>query len=122
MKILPADNYIKICEKKCELIAADSVSGSAWCKVPSVSTTYSNENFAIEVPSESLNSGVYFGSKTESADLAFDKLTMTQFDDNSKVCHVGMEFKKGYIGMLEQVKYFLKEIPDRRSFVGNLEF
>jgi len=30
-----------------------------------------------------------------------------------------MEFKKGYVGMLEQVKYFLKEIPNRKSFVDN---
>jgi len=62
LKNSPTDNYINICEKKCELVVADSVSGTTVCKVPSVSTTYSNENFKIEVPSESLNSGVYFGN------------------------------------------------------------
>jgi len=45
LKSKPEDNYIKICEKKCAVVAADSVSGTTVCKVPSVSTTYSNQNF-----------------------------------------------------------------------------
>jgi hypothetical protein len=120
LKNSPADNYINICEKKCELVASDSVSGTTVCKVPSVSTTYSNENFKIEVPSESLNSGVYFGNNGDSAKLAFDNQIITKYESDSKVCYVGMQFKLGYVGMLEQVKFFLKEIPNRISFVYNL--
>jgi len=122
LKSKPEYNYIKICEKKCAVVAADSVSGTTVCKVPSVSTTYSNQNFKIEVPSESLNSGVYFGNWEEKAKLAFDNQIITKYESNSKVCHFGMVFKKGYVGMLEQVKYFLKEIPNRASFVDNLHF
>ena len=122
LKTLPLENYIKICEKKCVITAADSVAGTAWCKVPSVSTTYSNENFKIEVPSENLNSGKFFGTNASQAPRAFDNKPMTLVNDNEKVCNVGMEFKKGYIGAITQVKYFLKEIDNRASFENNLAF
>lgn len=74
LKSNSANNYIKMCEKKCELIAADSTATAAYCKVPGVSTTYSNGNFDIERQVERLDSGKYFASKQDEAYKAFNNV------------------------------------------------
>jgi hypothetical protein len=38
----PADNYIKVCERKCVLDAASSTAGEAKCHLPAIPTIYSN--------------------------------------------------------------------------------
>jgi hypothetical protein len=66
LKTAPADNYIKVCEKKCVYDAVASKAGDVKCTLPGVATTYSNANFGIEKPTDALNSGVYFGSMSSS--------------------------------------------------------
>jgi hypothetical protein len=74
LKSSSATNYIKVCEKKCELIAADSTSTATWCKTPGVSTTYSNANYGIEKQSERLDSGKYFATNQDEAYKAFNNV------------------------------------------------
>jgi len=51
---------------------------------------------------------VYFGSDS-AKDIAnaFDNDVKTRVDDSRQDCWVGMEFKKGYVAQLKQVKYFI---------------
>ena len=119
----PADNYIKVCEKKCTFIKSTSTAGDINCSTPPLSTTYSNENFEIEVESENLNSGVTFGTATDKTyALAFNGINTDQVNDKAVTCNVGMEFKFGYVGILSQVKWFLDTIPNRAAFEKNVEF
>lgn len=53
----PENNFITICDRKCIFQDDDSTDEIAQCLVPEVSTTYSDENFKIAVPSEDLKSG-----------------------------------------------------------------
>lgn len=122
----PAHNYIKVCEKKCELIAADSTATAAWCQTPGVSTTYSNAEFGIEKQSPRLDSGKYFASDPAEAYKAFNNvLTDTVAYVDTAGCEVGMEFKAGYVGMITQAKVFLNEIARATTiarYVDKLEF
>jgi len=123
MKERPTENYIKVCEKKCTLIEKTSTAGDINCSTPPLSTIYSNDNFGIEVESESLNSGVYFGTASDkSYSKAFNLINTDQVNDKNVKCNVGMEFKFGYVGILSQVKWFLDNIPDRAAFQNNVEF
>jgi hypothetical protein len=47
LKENPKVNYIKVCEQRCEYDDSNSSAGDITCKLPSVPTTYSNQNFQI---------------------------------------------------------------------------
>jgi hypothetical protein len=68
---------------------------------------------------------VYFGNVgTTNLKNAFDNSIYTDQGNTSSKCTVGMQFKEGYIGLLSQVKYFIKNIPSsaRARYVDNLVF
>jgi hypothetical protein len=120
LKAAPADNYIKVCERKCTFDES-STAGETKCVLPSLPTTYSNTNFEIEPVSENLNSGIYFGA--DSAKLAFDGSIYTVPSETSSSGVIGMQFLPGFVGLISQVKYFIGEIPaDRARYVDNVAF
>jgi hypothetical protein len=63
---------------------------------------------------------VYFG--VDDVSKAFDGSVFTRVDNNDKTCVVGMEFKQGYVGSLQQVKYFINYITNRDQYEDNLVF
>ena len=95
----PDGNYIQVCETPCEYLESESTSSAVKCKLPAMSTAYSNANFAIAPETNALDSGVHFGTG-ENYELALDGIIATRNDDSSGTCHVGMEFRAGYVGML----------------------
>jgi hypothetical protein len=67
-----------------------------------------------------LNSGVYFGASDVAK--AFDNSVFTRVDTNTNTCELGMEFPEGYVGSLQQVKYFINYIDKREQYEENLIF
>ena len=92
-------NYISICNEKCVFDETSSTSTVTKCKVPKVSTIYSNENFEIATSSENLKSGNYFGTATN-YNVAFDNMMLVTPTDTNTNCNLGMVFKTGHVGML----------------------
>jgi hypothetical protein len=92
-------NYISVCDERCVFDESSSTSTVTKCKVPKVSTIYSNENFEISTTSENLKSGKYFGTATNYA-IAFDDMMLVTPTDTSTICHMGMAFKEGHVGMI----------------------
>lgn len=109
-----------MCQRECLYDDEASTPGSISCRLPSIPTTYSNQNFNIGKVEQKLNSGKYFGSSD--AEAAFDDSVFTRVNDNSNTCILGMEFAEGYVGSLRQVKYFMNYITNRPQYVGNLAF
>ena len=99
LKHKPDENYIQVCESPCEYLDSESTSSAVKCKLPPLSTAYSNANFQISTPSVSLDSGTHFGTG-EDYELALDGVIATKNEDDSSDCNVGMEFRAGYVGML----------------------
>jgi hypothetical protein len=68
LKANPAKNYIAVCGNKCVYSDADSTLAKAQCRLPAISTVYSNAQYKIEKP-RALNAentiGKYFGSVPE---------------------------------------------------------
>jgi hypothetical protein len=95
----PDGNYIQVCESPCEYLDSESTSTAVKCRLPPLSTAYSNANFQISPPDNNLDSGVHFGTG-ENYELALDGVIATRNDDDSSTCNVGMEFRAGYVGML----------------------
>ena len=96
-------NQLTVCGEECVLDEAASTSTKAVCKVPGLSTIYSNQHFSIATESTDLDSGKYFGTQVNNS-VTFDgNLLMppsdTSFNDN-KYCAVGMSFKANHVGML----------------------
>ena len=114
-------NYISVCDEKCVFDESSSSATVTKCKVPKISTVYSNANFGIATPTENLKAGNYFGTATDFA-LAFDDKMLETPTDDSTICHMGMTFKQGHVGMLSQVKYFMKDITSKELFVNTTKF
>jgi len=69
----PENNFITVCDRKCIFQDDASTDSMAQCLLPEVSTTYSDENFKISVPSEDLKTGEYFGTYSNNG-AAFDDI------------------------------------------------
>jgi len=105
------NNYVTVCGEKCEMVEADSSGSAVSCKIPELSTIYSNENFAIATESEDLDSGYYFGTSDDKS-TAFDgNLLVSPVDLNDK-CILGMGFKENHVAMISQVKFFMSDMND----------
>jgi hypothetical protein len=121
MKNQPSLNYVEVCAERCEFDESASTASEALCKIPKISTTYSNENFKIEEPSDDLNSGKYFGTNQDNSVPFDNNLLIPPVDENAD-CHFGMEFKEGHVAMISQVKFFMGDIADKTVFVGKVKF
>jgi hypothetical protein len=121
MKMNETKNYISICDEKCLFDESTSSATVAKCKVPRLSTIYSNENFEISGESENLKSGNYFGTASNYL-IAFDNMMLMKPTDTSSTCYLGMQFKVGHVGVLSQVKYFMKDISSKALFVNTTSF
>lgn len=103
------NNMITVCDSTCEYQDDLSTASKAICKVPSVSTSYSNENFKILKESEDLNTGELFGSNADFSN-AFDNDLLNNSGDKSANCHIGVKFKENHVGLISQVRYFFGDI------------
>lgn len=117
------NNFISVCEEKCEFVRNLSDSSKAVCKMPKMSTIYSNENFNIETQKEDLKFRKTFGN-LDDVSVIFDNqlLIMPTIDSSESTCHFGGSFKANHVGMLSQVKYFMGEIEDKTIFANKLTF
>ena len=116
-----ASNYISVCDEKCIFDETISSATVARCNVPKLSTVYSNLNFKISTESENLKSGNYFGT-ADDFEIIFDDVLLKKPTDTSTTCYVGMQFKENHVGLLSQVKYFMKDISSKDIFVNTTSF
>lgn len=106
-----ANNFISVCDEKCEFLADLSDSSKAVCKLPKMSTVYSNAQFMIETQKEDLRFRKTFGNIND-VSLVFDSklLVLPTISNRESECHFGGSFKAGHVGMLSQVKFFMGEV------------
>ena len=99
-----SNNFVEICGSKCEFNDEASSDSLISCKLPLLSTSYSNTNFGIATPS--VLSGEAFGTG-ENPEIVFDGEWTVTHNPGTHTCHVGMKFKEGYVGILDQMKFFM---------------
>jgi hypothetical protein len=69
------NNFIAVCDEKCDFVKNLSDSSKAVCSLPKMSTVYSNENFKIETEKEDLRFRKIFGNlKHNSNMMVFDNV------------------------------------------------
>lgn len=94
------NNFIGVCDELCVLDESQSTFSTAKCKLPKLSTAYSNENFGITTESEDLDSGRYFGTFEDNSMIFDSNLIQVPTSTATGDCHVGMGFKRGHVGMI----------------------
>jgi len=115
------NNNIEVCGNVCEYQPDESNSDKAVCRVPQISTTYSDREFKIAESTEMLKTGVYFGTNDKFGN-AFDGDLLNNSGDDSADCEVGMSFKEKHVGLISQVKFFMGDIQDKTLWVDKLKF
>jgi hypothetical protein len=115
----PENNQVTICNEECVLVEDESSKSLVKCILPGLSTIYSNENFGIATESEDLDSGKYFGTADDNS-LVFNGDLLVSPSDNNEFCSVGMAFKENHVGMISQVKYFMRDMDsnEKAVFIG----
>jgi hypothetical protein len=114
----PAKNTIRVCGQRCELSPDESTSSQIKCKVPALPTTYSIDQYKII--SESYLMGTAFSSNSKYTTYLWDGSNQHGWDDRTAPCHFGTAFRVGYIGVINEVKYFMNRFK-KSEFVGKLK-
>ena len=118
----PARNNIRVCGQLCKIDTAASTASQVKCTLPPMATTASIDQFKIV--SESYISGVAFSSRPtdEQATMSvWDGSHQNGWRDNAANCFFGTAFRLGYIGVLNEVKYFMSRFV-RSNFEFKLRF
>lgn len=115
------NNFISVCDEQCTFVPEESTAQAAVCKVPKISTVYSNQDFKIETEKEDLRFRKTFGTIHDLNKVFDHQLTVIPDNINSE-CFVGGSFKANHVGMLSQVKYFMGDIADKTKFVDKMKF
>jgi hypothetical protein len=105
------NNFVSVCDEKCTFLPDKSNNQKATCRIPKISTVYSNQNFKIETEQEDLRFRRTFSNLKNTRMLFDNQLTrMPSIDSTKTECYVGGSFKANHVGMLSQVKYFMGDI------------
>lgn len=116
--LLNSANEVQVCGSVCTLIESESTAQSAVCEIAKLSTTYSVNEYVIR-QSEDLLGTVF----PEDSDILHDHLTVEHYEsDLSEGCQVGMTFKEGHVGVLDEAKIFIGFLVDKEPYVDNLAF
>lgn len=91
------------------------------CRLPPMSTVYSNANYNIETESEDLKPRTFFGNVVD-AKAAFDGVLTVQTTNSASTCEIGAGFKADHVAMLSQVKFFMTDIDNLALYNGLLKF
>lgn len=111
LKQNPAENYISVCENKCTFDET-STSSVAKCKLPSVSTLYSDSNYGIQ-SSHKLTGMALTSSNAAKQNNLIDGNIHNTYTDPAAECHATFEFKTGYTAILDKVKIFFESNLDK---------
>lgn len=117
------NNFISVCDEKCEFSAELSDSSKTTCKMPKMSTVHSNANYKIETPQDDLRFRKTFGN-LDDVSMVFDHNlnVLPTIQSAQSNCFFGGSFKANHVGMLSQVKYFMGDIQDKSIFADKLTF
>jgi len=65
--------------------------------------------------------GVAFSSNAAQTNSVWDGSFSHGWEDRTAPCHFGTAFRAGYVGVLNEVKYFMARF-NKAAFVGQLKF
>jgi hypothetical protein len=89
------------------------------CTIPPLATTYSIDKYAIVT--ESYLMGVPFSSIADQTMKVWDGSHQNGWTNYGANCYFGTAFRAGYVGVLNEVKYFMSRFT-RVFFVNKLRF
>ncbi|TNV88211.1 hypothetical protein FGO68_gene8985 [Halteria grandinella] len=114
-----SSNAIRICGQVCTPQPSLSDAASLSCALPPLATTKSVTDFTII--GESYLYGTPFSSLAAQTLSVWDGSHQNGWTDTAKNCYFGTAFKTGYIGVINEVKYFMSRFT-KVDFVGKLRF
>jgi hypothetical protein len=112
-------NSIRVCGQVCSVSPSDSTSAVTKCTVSALPTTQSIDKFSIV--RESYLMGVPFSSNSALTMTVWDGSHQNGWTSYSANCFFGTAFRSGYVGVLNEVKYFMSRF-NRGWLVGKLKF
>lgn len=114
--LIDSANSVQMCGSPCVLREDLSDMSYAVCEVPSLSTTYSTDNYQIAL-SETLH-GTVFPEDT----ILYDELTQVSYITDEEDCSFGLTLKPDHVGVLDEAKIFINYMTEKANYVGNLAF
>lgn len=112
-------NNITVCGYECEYDSSASTSSTVQCSVPALPTIYSIENY--QITNEAYLTGTPFSTNYDKTFNPFDGSTLNGFSDTKSGCYFGTGFKKDYVGVLNEVKFYMNTFT-KSNYVSLLSF
>ena len=113
---------IDVCGNPCVVDAKASDASQTTCTLPYLATSYSAETFEI-VTEGLIHDGTWTGTAS-AAELAklIDGKNMADLQDTNSSPYFQIKYKENYVGVLNEVKFFISRLINKTPFVGNLIF
>lgn len=115
---------LSICDEVCEYIDDESTGELASCKLPPLSTVYSDAAFTIDELKEDLKPRAIFGTLDDN-NVPFDDILVVhpvEGPTEDGQCYIGWNYKAEHVGMLKQVKWFMKDVQDKSLYADEVKF
>jgi hypothetical protein len=113
-----------VCDERCEYMDDQSTSETAVCKLPPLPTTYASESFGIGEEKDDLRPRAIFGTLKDNQ-MAFDDILVSTPKEGDQVdgeCFIGFSYKEDHVGLLQRVKWFMKDIEDKSLYADEAVF
>jgi hypothetical protein len=114
-----SDNALNVCNKKCEL-NPNSTIDSTKCNVPTLLTSFSASEYKLGDVSDYFM-GQLFASNPSKVDALVDGNNLRGYEDSGSTCYFGTSFSQGFVGVISEVKIFMKVFV-KNNVVGKLSF
>ncbi len=106
---------VRVCGQICKPLLSDSSPTVTKCSLPGLATAYSIDQYKIV--EESYVMGVAFSSNSALTNTVWDGSHQNGWTSTARNCFFGTAFRAGYVGVLNEVKYFMSRF-NKRNFVG----
>lgn len=102
----------------------ESTGEVASCTLPKLSTVYSDATFTIEELKDDLRPRAVFGTLVDN-NIPFDDVLVIHPEEDEMIeeqCFIGWNYKAEHVGLLRQVKWFMKDVQDKTLFTDEVVF
>jgi hypothetical protein len=113
----PEKNRISVCNDICIISEADSNDSVTSCQLTALATLYSASQYNMTTNNYLI--GTPFASNTSLTMAVWDNDLQNGFTDPARYCFFGTGFRVGYVGLVNEVKFFMNRFT-RSNFVNKL--
>lgn len=120
--VLGGNMKVTVCGVESKLIDELSDESVAGFEVPAIATVFSEAAAGREGQAMLLKDFTEVASASSIEGTLFDGLNVPGLSNSGSNCSVGAKFASGFVGILDEMRFFMDYFPSKSVYDGNLKF